>query len=222
MIQNKTFGRKSGRMSGSEKEILSNVLPAVAIKSDTFFDFHGIFGRSALLFLEIGFGNGEFLYNLALHNPETDFVGIEVYMSGVAKLLRRLTGYEKSHSPYPQCIRIVNDDANAVLKNNFRDESLGGIYILFPDPWPKKRHHKRRLISSKSVGVMHRRLKKGGFVVVATDHDDYAEVIKETFASGSFRLTDTDLPEVRNTKYAQKAQLQGKSIHIFRFEKSPS
>ncbi|HYE34389.1 tRNA (guanosine(46)-N7)-methyltransferase TrmB [Methylocaldum sp.] len=137
--------------------------------ADTFPDYEAIFGRSAPLVVEIGFGNGETLAQLAGNQPQTNFLGIEVHRPGVGQLLLRLQARELSN------IRIFCADAVEVLTNQIADGSLSGVNLFFPDPWPKKRHHKRRLVNPEFISLITRKLKSGGFFHAATDWEDYAQ-----------------------------------------------
>jgi tRNA (guanine-N7-)-methyltransferase len=122
-------------------------------------DFATVFGRTAPLVVEIGFGNGEQLLHAAVSEPERDFIGIEVHRPGVGRLLNAL----------------ANANAVEVLSHEIAPASLDEVRIYFPDPWPKKRHHKRRLIQSDFVALLASRVARGGRLHLATDWADYAE-----------------------------------------------
>jgi tRNA (guanine-N7-)-methyltransferase len=214
-----TSGRQAGRLSRAQKEAIEKVLPGIDITSSGLIEPWKIFGRRAPLYMEIGFGTGEFLYNMAIKHPDVNFIGIELYIAGVAKLLRRMVDYDNTRKPLPENVRIMIKDIREALNEQFNDESIDGIYILFPDPWPKKRHHKRRLINCGFAGLVKRKLKRGGFVVVATDHPEYAEVIEDAFLCSSFLKSECDIPEVYQTKYAQKAIRDRRSVYAFKFIK---
>lgn len=134
--------------------------------------------------VEIGFGNGETLAQLASDQPETDFVGIEVHRPGVAQLLLRIKERGLNN------IRIFCADAVDVLTNRFANGSLSGINLFFPDPWPKKRHQKRRLVNPEFVDLAARKLKIGGFFHAATDWEDYARQMLNVL-EGCDRLENT-------------------------------
>jgi len=133
-----------------------------------YLDFDKIFGRSAERVLEIGFGNGESLVEMALHAPEKDFIGIEVYEAGVGNLLAAIHQNKLSN------IRIFFEDAVGVLEKHIPEGGLSAVQIFFADPWPKVRHHKRRLIQSDFVNLVARKLQKEGIFHLATDWMDYA------------------------------------------------
>ncbi|MGQ9861735.1 MAG: tRNA (guanosine(46)-N7)-methyltransferase TrmB [Thiobacillaceae bacterium] len=131
-------------------------------------DLDAAFGRTGPKVLEIGFGMGETTARIAAENPHIDYLGIEVHTPGVGALLKRIGELNLTN------LRIVQHDAQAVLAHMLEEASLDGVHIFFPDPWPKKRHHKRRLIQPHFVALLASRLKPGGYVHLATDWEDYA------------------------------------------------
>ena len=133
--------------------------------------------RSRRIVLEIGFGMGAATAELASSMPETNFLGVEVYKPGVGKLLSRIeeSGLEN--------VRIIHDDAILVLEEMIAEESLDGIHLFFPDPWPKKRHHKRRIVRPALTRLMASKLRPGGYVYMVTDWEEYAHVALEVFES---------------------------------------
>lgn len=128
-----------------------------------------VFGRDAPLILEIGFGMGRSLAQMALQAPEKNWLGVEVHRPGVGSLLHRLAGQGSTN------VRIYCADAVTVLRQCLADASLDGVQIYFPDPWPKRRHHKRRLIQAGFVALLAQRIKAGGYLHLCTDWEDYAE-----------------------------------------------
>ena len=135
-----------------------------------------LFGRHAPRYLEIGCGAGETLAALTRLHPDNDYLGIEVYRPGVGRLLQRLVAEELNNA------RLFSEDAVAVLEHRLEEASLDGVYIFFPDPWPKKRHHKRRLIRPEFAALVASRLKPGGILHIATDWEDYARHILATLS----------------------------------------
>lgn len=131
-------------------------------------DYAQIFGRAAPLALEIGFGNGEQLLHAGLHEPEKNFLGIEVHRPGVGRLMNALAAHEVKN------VRLYNHDAVEILRNAIAPESLTEARIYFPDPWPKKRQQKRRLIQPEFVALLASRVARGGRLHLATDWADYA------------------------------------------------
>lgn len=140
-------------------------------------DFAAVFGRNAPTILEIGFGMGETTEKIALTRPEDNFLGVEVFPAGVGAMLNRI---ESSHL---NNVRIIQHDAVDVVNQMIPLESLDGIHIYFPDPWPKKRHHKRRLIQGPFVRLLAQRLKSGGYIHCATDWENYAEQMLEVLSA---------------------------------------
>ncbi len=214
----KTSGRKRGRMSRADRDILENILPGFEIRTDGLIDPVAVFGRHAPLYIEIGFGNGDFLAEKSAATPEADFIGIEIFITGAAKLLKKVMN--ASGGTGGKNLRIFIDDSRRVLASHLPDESIDGVYILFPDPWPKKRHNKRRLITPAFSRLLHSKLKNNGFVTTATDHHDYAEEIVRAFSDG-FAPLETDASGIVKTKYARRAAAEGRRIHIYSFRKVP-
>ena len=178
-------------------------------------DWRKVFGRSGPLVVEIGFGTGEFLVDRARAHPEMDFVGIERSWVSVQRLFRRLEGGG------PENVRVVHGGADFVLERLFSAESLAQVYINFPDPWPKERHHGRRLIQPAFIQVLAERLALGGTVTVATDHGGYASWISEILGSQPLLRSGFRTPSVcrirgrKPTKYERKALDAGASVRYF-------
>lgn len=161
--------RREGRLTPAQSRALDELLPRYGLDpNDGRFDFARIFGRDARRTLEIGCGNGDTLSALALRYPDEDFIGIEVHRPGVGHLLNALA---REHLPN---VRVVCADAVDVLQRCVEDESLDAVLLYFPDPWPKKRHHKRRIVQPEFVGCVARKLKHGGRFQLATDWPEYA------------------------------------------------
>jgi tRNA (guanine-N7-)-methyltransferase len=220
--ETKTKGRKFGRMSLKEREALVTVLPIVRISAESFIDKTAVFGREAPLFLEIGFGAGTFLSEKAAEAPQYDFIGIEIYVTGIAKLLINLISKDAPAALSVSNVRVFNKDARSVLTSNIPPGSLDGAYILFPDPWPKKRHQKRRLINPEFAGILFSRLKGKGSVIVATDSQGYAAEIESSFVSAGFETESEDLSDIKRTTYALKAFKENRPLRIYRFVKGMS
>ena len=144
--------------------------------SGKFLDFRAIFGRNAPVVLEIGFGMGETTARIASDNPENDYLGIEVHTPGVGALLKLVDEQSLTN------VRVIQHDAVEVVTGMVPPQSLAGIHVFFPDPWPKKRHHKRRLIQPAFAELLASRLAPGGYLHAATDWQEYAEHILATLA----------------------------------------
>lgn len=170
----RSFVLREGRMTDGQKRALESLLDRYGIAADSLpLDFNAVFGRCAPVILEIGFGNGESLAGMASEHPERNYIGIEVHRPGVGYLLNRIQelGLEN--------LRVACRDANEVLQQQIPDACLAGVQLYFPDPWPKKRHHKRRIVQPAWVDLVRRKLAPGGFLHMATDWEDYALHMRE-------------------------------------------
>lgn len=165
----RSFVLRQGRLTPAQSRALAELLPRYGLDPEQGqFDFSTVFGRNTRRTLEIGFGNGETLLALAQAHPDEDFLGIEVHRPGIGHLLLAL---EKQGT---ENLRIICADAVEVLNRCIPDASLNAVLVYFPDPWPKKRHHKRRLVQSAFVAQVASKLKPGGRFQLATDWPDYA------------------------------------------------
>ncbi|MGH8307642.1 MAG: tRNA (guanosine(46)-N7)-methyltransferase TrmB [Gammaproteobacteria bacterium] len=166
----RSFVLRQGRLTAAQARALTELLPRYGLDiSQAPLDFQQIFGRDARCTLEIGFGDGENLLALARAHPDEDFLGIEVHSPGVGRLLMALETEKITN------VRVVCADAVEVLSRCVPDSSLDTVLLYFPDPWPKKRHHKRRLVQPEFAALIARKLKSGGQLHLATDWLDYAE-----------------------------------------------
>lgn len=171
----RSYVLRQGRLSPAQARALDLLLPRYGIEyAPRTLEFAQVFGRRAPVTLEIGFGMGETTAAIAAAHPERDFLGIEVHAPGVGALLRRVEADALSN------VRVIRHDAVAVVADMIGLESLAGVHVFFPDPWPKKRHHKRRLLAPAFVRELALRLAPGGYLHVATDWDDYAQQILAT------------------------------------------
>ena len=173
----RSFVRREGRMTQSQQRALDQLWPRFGIESGTPIDAETLFGRSAPLHLEIGFGMGHALFELASTHPDEDYIGIEVHRPGVGRLLDEI---DKSNIGN---IRLCKHDAIEVLKQQLPENSLDTIMLFFPDPWHKKRHHKRRIVQPEFVAMVQRCLKPGGLFHLATDWEEYAEWMMEILSN---------------------------------------
>ncbi|MGH8528518.1 MAG: tRNA (guanosine(46)-N7)-methyltransferase TrmB [Nevskiales bacterium] len=166
----RSFVRRDGRMTAAQQRALDELWPRYGLELPAApLDLDGVFGRKAPRVLEIGFGNGETFCAQVQAEPTLDFVGIEVYRTGVARTLRAAAVADLHH------LRVFCADANEALDQALPAACLDRIQIYFPDPWPKKRHHKRRLLQTGFAARLARVLKPGGRLLLATDWADYAE-----------------------------------------------
>ncbi|MFA7268420.1 MAG: tRNA (guanosine(46)-N7)-methyltransferase TrmB [Sterolibacterium sp.] len=177
----RSFVLRQGRVTAAQQRHYQQGLPqwGVAYRS-ALLDFAEVFGRpagSAPKFLEIGFGMGETTALIAAAHPENDYLGIEVHTPGVGGLLKEIAERNLTN------VRIVQHDAVEVLRDMIPLASLAGIHIFFPDPWPKKRHHKRRLLQSPLVRLLAERLAPSGYLHCATDWEEYAQQMLEVLGA---------------------------------------
>ena len=174
----RSFVTRSGRITDAQQRALERLWPKYGIEFDTApLDLAATFGRVAPRVVEIGFGNGENLSALAAEHRDRDFLGIEVHRSGVGRVLLAAEEHQLSN------LRVICHDAVEVLEHQIPLQSLDEVLILFPDPWPKKRHHKRRLVQSPFVELLAARLKPTGILRLATDWQPYAEHMLEVLSA---------------------------------------
>ncbi|MBN9229820.1 MAG: tRNA (guanosine(46)-N7)-methyltransferase TrmB [Legionella sp. 40-6] len=174
----KSYVLRTGRVSNRQQQGLDLWIKDYNLPlSDKPWDFTEIFGRSGDVIVEIGFGMGASLLTMAQQQPDCNFLGIEVHQAGVGSLAADL------HDHQIKNVRIIAQDAVQILQTQIPDESLAGIQIFFPDPWPKKRHHKRRLIQTEFVHLLTLKLKKSGFIHCATDWQEYAVHMLEVLST---------------------------------------
>lgn len=173
----RSFVLRQGRVSNAQRRACEMLLPTYGIPfSENLLDLDQVFGRPAPKILEIGFGMGESTAIIAQSHPENDYLGIEVHTPGVGSLLNQIEQHGLTN------LRIIQHDAVAVLQHMLPAACLDGIHIFFPDPWPKARHHKRRLIQPAFVARLCSHLKPGGYLHVATDWEDYAMQILQVLS----------------------------------------
>src|ERR1700692_531043 len=170
----RSFVTRAGRLTAAQQRGLLRLWPKCGVEFDPrALDLDALFARRAARAMEIGFGNGDHLAELAQAHPQCDYLGVEVHRPGVGRLLLAI------HERGLTNLRIVCHDAVAVLEEQIPPRSLDEVLILFPDPWPKKRHHKRRLIQSAFVAMLTERFKAGGMLRLATDWQPYAQQMLE-------------------------------------------
>ena len=174
----RSFVLRQGRISPAQQEALDTLAPRWCLPfAATPIDCDQAFGRRAPRVLEIGCGMGETTAAIAAARPDLDFIGVEVHAPGVGSLLRHLDAGQLAN------VRVVRHDAVEVVAAMIPPASLAGIHVFFPDPWPKKRHHKRRLLNPAFVHELALRLAPGGYLHVATDWEDYAREVLATLAA---------------------------------------
>jgi len=174
----RSFVHRRGHITQGQREALETLLDKWSIPyADRRLDLDAAFGRQAPTVLEIGFGMGETSQQIAQARPGDNFLGVEVFNAGVGSLLRRIeeTGLQN--------LRIVQHDAVEVVRDMIAPDTLAGVHVYFPDPWPKKRHHKRRLIQPPFVALLASRIAPGGYLHCATDWQEYAVQMLEVLGA---------------------------------------
>lgn len=218
----RSFVRRAGRLTPSQQRALRELWPSHGVDYGLeAIDFENLFGRRAAVTLEIGFGNGESLVQQARQDPDTNFLGIEVHEPGVGHCLLQ------AHEAGVSNLKLIKHDALEVLAHQVPPNSLRRVNIYFPDPWPKKRHHKRRMIQSEFLTLIHSRLEANGTLHIATDWKNYAEHIDDVLAHSDFFSCDErrehagDKPLDRpSTKFERRGLRKGHRIWDWRFRKT--
>ena len=174
----RSFVLRQGRVSNAQQRYYDEMMPKIGLPyAAAPVDLDAVFGRSAPKIFEIGCGMGETSYAIAAANPQNDYLGLEVHTPGVGSLCKLVAEGGISNQ------RICQHDAVEVLRDMIVPETLSGVHIFFPDPWPKARHHKRRLIQPPLVATLVSKLKPGGYIHCATDWENYAEQMLEVLSA---------------------------------------
>jgi tRNA (guanine-N7-)-methyltransferase len=208
----RSFVLRAGRMGSGQARALAELGPRFVLPyQEAVLDLDAAFGRPAPKVVEIGFGMGHATASIAEAQRETDFLGIEVHEPGVGALLKCIEELNLGN------LRIVQHDAVEVFQHMLADEALDGIHIFFPDPWHKKRHHKRRLIQPEFVALLLAKLKPGGYLHLATDWEDYARQMLEVLSAETRLANSADgyapRPDYRPlTKFEQRGLKLGHGV----------
>ena len=196
----RSFVRRQGRLSNAQQRHHEQMMGAIGVPYVArMLDLDAVFGRRAPKVLEIGFGMGETSAEIAARHPENDYLGVEVHTPGVGSLCKRVAENGLAN------VRIVQHDAVEVVRDMIAPGSLAGVHVFFPDPWPKKRHHKRRLLQPPFVALLASRLQPGGYIHCATDWEDYAQQMLVVLAAepllensaGDFAARPSGRPQTR-------------------------
>jgi tRNA (guanine-N7-)-methyltransferase len=225
-IQNKpihghirSFVMRRGHLSDAQRNAHERLLPQYGVApGDSPIDFGALFARQAPVVLEIGFGMGHTTAASAAARPDTDFLGVEVYTPGVGSLLRHIEDDALTN------VRIIQTDAVEVLKQRIAEASLAGVHIYFPDPWPKLRHHKRRLIQPPFIAHLATRIAPGGYLHCATDWEPYAQQMLEVLSGEPLLVNQANgfapRPEWRPlTKFEQRGLRLGHGVFDLMFRR---
>jgi tRNA (guanine-N7-)-methyltransferase len=210
----RSFVLRQGRMTAGQKKAYERNWPTFGLsREDGMIDPRAVFGREALLNLEIGFGMGQSLAEMAAAAPEQDFIGVEVHQAGVGALLKEIEERELKN------VRIYSIDANEVIDLCLPDASVDRVLMFFPDPWHKKLHHKRRLVEPEFAQRFRHKLRVGGIFHLTTDWENYSEHMMEvlgasegfvnTLGEGGFSPRPKDRPK---TKFEERGLERGHGV----------
>lgn len=211
------FGRRSGKkLHGGQQAVFDATLPQLEIKLEGPLNPRSLFPDAERIVVEIGYGGGEHLARQAAENPKTGFIGCEVFTGGIGKMVQTIAGQELRN------IRLFTDDALKLLVQ-LPEGSIDEVYLLYPDPWPKTRHHKRRFVSPTTLGKLARVIREGGKFHFATDIEDYANwtlahIVRQPLFSfeperpGSWH---EPYPGWKATRYEQKARREGRMTSFY-------
>lgn len=206
----RSFVLRPGRMTVAQEKALEVLLPKYA------WDPHAPWPKDQAMIMEIGFGNGQALLEMAQHTPKATVIGVEVHPPGVGRLL---IGLERAKI---ENVRVAMTDAVELLSHHVPNQGLDEVRIYFPDPWPKKKHHKRRLIQSEFIALLADRIKPGGRLHIATDWMPYAEWIEELMAQQTFfKHQPTALHQRPQTHFERRGQRRGHAIVDLIYERVP-
>jgi tRNA (guanine-N7-)-methyltransferase len=172
------------------------------IEFGTIVDTKKLFSKAKEVIVEIGFGMGDATAEIAKAHPENGYIAIEVHPPGIGKLLSLIEEHELTN------VRIIEGDAIEILETMFADHSINGFHLFFPDPWPKLKHNKRRIVNAEFLALIHRKLNTGGYITIATDWVPYAESIRDVFA-GSTQFTGGEVPRPEWRPYTK---FEGKGL----------
>jgi tRNA (guanine-N7-)-methyltransferase len=218
----RSFVLRGGRLTAGQKRALEDFWPRFGIeKSDSELHFQVLFSNDNPVIMEIGFGNGDATWQMAQAHPAENYLGVEVHQPGVGHLLLKMEQHGIAN------IRIANDDAVEFLQRQVSEASLAGVRIYFPDPWPKKRHHKRRIIQPPFVELLASRMCPGAILHLATDWEPYAEYMLAVMrlANGFVNLSPAgdfcDKPDWRpETKYERRGERLGHRVRDMLFKRA--
>jgi len=217
----RSYVLRQGRMTEAQQRAFDTLWPSYGLTLDDVpLDLPAIFGNTNPVTLEIGFGNGDTLAQLAQQHPERNYLGVEVHSPGVGHLMIKLAQQESTN------VRILQTDALALLRRQLPAASLASVLLYFPDPWHKRRHHKRRIVRPEFAELIHRALTPGGLLHMATDWEDYARHMMRVLSAhpgfvnqagaGEFSPRPTSRPL---TKFEQRGQRLGHGVWDLLFER---
>ena len=213
---NRSYSLRGNRMTRAQTLAMAQSWDRYAIEIKSELNLNQIFPEKTKVIMEIGSGMGEATAQIAKANPEDGYVAVEMHSPGLAALLILINQMELEN------IRLIREDATYLLANHIPDNSLDGIHLLFPDPWPKNRQHKRRIVQSEFIEMVGRKLKPGGFIHIATDWQPYADWIKVRFdKSDSFSGGVVERPSWRVlSKFEGQGLRKGHQVTDFKYIKN--
>ena len=213
---NRSYSLRGNRMTRAQTLAMAQSWDKYAIEIKSELILNQIFPEKTKVIMEIGSGMGEATAQIAKANPEVGYVAVEMHSPGLAALLILINQMELEN------IKLIREDATYLLANHIPDNSLDGIHLLFPDPWPKNRQHKRRMVQSEFIEMVGRKLKQGGFIHIATDWQPYADWIKVRFdRSDSFSGGVVDRPSWRVlSKFEGQGLRKGHQVTDFKYTKN--
>lgn len=204
----RSFVLRQGRVSNAQRRACETLLPKHGMAfTDQSIDLDKVFARQALKILEIGFGMGETTATIAQQHPENDYLAIEVHTPGVGSLLNQIEALNLRN------LRIIQHDAVEVLQQMLPAACLDGIHIFFPDPWPKAKHNKRRLIQPTLVARLCHHLKPGGYIHTATDWEEYAEQMLEVLSKET-QLKNTAIDYAPRPDYRPLTKFEKRGLKL--------
>ncbi len=213
---NRSYSLRGNRMTRAQTLAMAQSWDQYAIEIKSELNLNQIFPEKTKVIMEIGSGMGEATAQIAKANPQVGYVAVEMHSPGLAALLILINQMELEN------IRLIREDATYLLANHIPDNSLDGIHLLFPDPWPKNRQHKRRMVQSEFIEMVGKKLKQGGFIHIATDWQPYADWIKVRFdKSDSFSGGVVERPSWRVlSKFEGQGLRKGHQVTDFKYTKN--
>ena len=216
----RSFVRRNGRLTQAQGKALQELWPRYGVDDVGSLDLDQVFAREAPRYLEIGFGMGDALAAMAAANPQRDYLGIDVHEAGIGRVMRLAEQASVTN------LRIIRGDAVSLLRDRLNEAVFDALLVYFPDPWPKKRHHKRRLVRPDFVKLFSQRIKPAGLLHLATDWQAYAQVMLEVVEQdGSFRNLAgpgrfSESPGERpSTRFQRRGERLGHAIFDLHFER---
>ena len=206
----KSYALRQGRSTAGQQKAIDKIWDKYCLDPTKTYDYAEIFGRDAPLIVEIGFGNGSSLAEMAKANPEQDYLGIEVHRPGIAQLMMSLEQQDITN------VRLYHHDAIEVLEQKIPDHLLAGVHLFFPDPWHKRKHHKRRIVRPSFVQLLSEKLKKGGYFHSATDWENYAQGMMKILSAAPDKLVNTssDKTYCPRPEYRPLTKFESRGINL--------